>query len=106
MRGWIGLIEGGAGHVIGVAYLKDSPPELRRNTYPLHYRKHRVMPEPGKKPHSGKYLFPWVVTKAIKLAKPIPYQHPSGAVTWVKFSDEVGRSLARQIHKTYRGEQT
>jgi hypothetical protein len=64
-----------------------------------------VRPEPGRKSYSGKYLFPWVVSKAIKLARPVPYQHPSGAVTWVKFSDEVGRALARQIGKTYPEEQ-
>jgi ASCH domain len=102
VRGWVGLIEKGAGHVIAVAYLRNSPPELRRNEHPLHYRKHRVMPEPGKKSYVGKYLFPWVVTNAIRLPKPVPYEHPSGAVTWVKFSKEVGRALARQIGKTYR----
>jgi len=104
VRGWVGLIEKGAGQVIAVAYLQGSPPELRRSEHPLHYRKHRVMPEPCQKANSGKYLFPWVVTKAIKLPKPVPYDHPSGAVTWVKFSDEVGRALARQIAKTHREE--
>jgi ASCH domain-containing protein len=106
VRGWVGLIEKGTGQVIGVAYLKNSPPELQRHKHHLHYRKHRMLAEPGKKSYSGKYLFPWVVTKAIKLAKPVPYEHPSGAVTWVKFSDEVGRALARQIRTTYREEQT
>jgi hypothetical protein len=104
VRGWVGLIEKGTGLVIAVAYLKNSPPELRRNEHPLHYRKHRVMPEPGKKSYSGKYLFPWVVTNAIKMPKPVRYAHPSGAVTWVKFSNEVGRALARQIGKAHREE--
>jgi hypothetical protein len=106
LRGWIGLIEKGTGQIIGVAYLKASPPALRRNEHHLHHRKHRVKPDPSKKLYSGKYLFPWVLHKTIKLPKPIKYKHPNGAVTWVKFSNEVSRGLARCIRTTYPEELT
>ena len=99
LRGWIGLIEKGAGQIIGVAYLKGSPPALRRSDHHLYYRKHRVKPERSNKTYSGKYLFPWVMSKAIRLLKPVTYKHPYGAVTWVKFSEEVSRGLARRIRK-------
>lgn len=101
LRGWIGLIEQGTGQITGVAYLKASPPALRRSDHHLHYRKHRVKLDDGKKVYSGKYLFPWVLDKAIKLPKPLKYQHPNGAVTWVKFADKIGRDLARQIRRVY-----
>jgi hypothetical protein len=101
LRGWIGLIEQGTGRIIGVAYLKASPPALRRTEHHLHYRKHRVKPDPSKKSYSGKYLFPWVLHRATRLSKPMKYKHPYSAVTWVKFSDEVNRGLARCIRATY-----
>jgi hypothetical protein len=106
LRGWIGLIEKGAGKVIGVAYLKASPPVLRRSDHHLHYRKHRVKPDRSNKSYSDEYLFPWVMSKAIRLPKPATYKHPYGAVTWVKFSDEVSRVLARHIRKNYPEELT
>jgi hypothetical protein len=84
LRGWIGLIEKGAGQVVGVAYLKASPLAAR-----------------GRKSFSGKYVFPWVMSRAIRLPKPVAYKHPHGAVTWVKFSDGVSRALARHIRKNY-----
>jgi hypothetical protein len=104
LRGWIGLIEQGTGQIIGVAYLQASPPALRRREHHLHYRKHRVTPDSSKKSYSGKYLFPWVLQKAIRLPKPMKYRHPNGAVTWVKFSDEVSRGLGRRIRTTYAEE--
>jgi ASCH domain len=78
VRGWIGLIEKGTGTIIGVAYLKDSLPALQRAKHQLHYRKHRTRPEPGQKTYTGKYLFPWVMAKAFRLPKPVPYKHLSG----------------------------
>jgi hypothetical protein len=53
LRGWIGLIEKGAGQVIGVAYLKHSPPALRRSDHHLYYREHRVKPDRSNKSYSG-----------------------------------------------------
>jgi hypothetical protein len=73
VRGWIGLIEKGSGTIIGAAYLKDSLSTLERSKHRLHYRRHRVPLEPGQKVHKGKYLFPWVMEKAFRLAKPVAY---------------------------------
>ena len=100
LRGWIGLIEKGTGTIIGVAYLKDSLPPLQRGKHQLHYRKHRVRSQPGHKSYKGKYLFPWVMAKAFRLPKPVPYKHPSGAVIWVTLSDDVAHALTRQIRRS------
>jgi hypothetical protein len=104
LRGWIGLIEQGTGQIIGAAYLQASPRALRRNEHHLHYRKHRVKPDPTKKSYFGKYLFPWVLHKAIRLPKPMKYRHPNGAVTWVKLSKEISGRLARYVRTTHPGE--
>jgi hypothetical protein len=104
VRGWIGLIEKGTGTVIGMACLTGSLPALSRNAHHLHFKKHRVPARSGRKTYDGKYLIPWVLTKAIKLPTPLAYQHPSGAVTWVRFADEVSRSLARRLRTTHSEE--
>jgi hypothetical protein len=101
VRGWIGLIEKRTGTVIGIACLMGSQPSLERNLHHLHFKEHRVPPGSGRKKYDGKYLTPWVLAKAFRLARPLPYQHPSGAVTWVRFADEVSRSLTRRLRATY-----
>jgi hypothetical protein len=106
IRGWIGLIEKGSGTVISVAYLKDSLPVLRRDKHHLHYRKHRVPSERDRKTYDGKYLYPWVMAKAFRLPKAVPYRHPSGAVTWVTLRDGVAVALKRQIRRAHPEEQT
>ena len=81
VRGWIGLIPKGTGTVIGIACLMRSLPSLERNLHHLYLKKHRVPSVSGRKKYNGKYLIPWVLAKAFRLARPLPYQHPSGAVT-------------------------
>jgi hypothetical protein len=100
MRGWIGLIEKGTGTVIGMACLTGSLPALSRDVHHLHFKKHRVPARSVRKTYDGKYLIPWVLAKAFRLQKPLAYQHPSGAVTWVRFTDEVSRALARRLRMT------
>jgi hypothetical protein len=97
LRGWIGLIEKGTGTVIGMACLKGSLPALSRQAHHLHFKKHRVPHGSDGRKYHGKYLTPWVLSGSFRLPRPIPYQHPPGAVTWVKFSDEVSRYLTRQL---------
>jgi hypothetical protein len=101
VRGWIGLIEKGTGTVIGMARLTGSLPALSRDAHRLHFKKHRVPGQSGRKTYDGKYLIPWVLTNAFRLPTPLAYQHPSGAVTWVRFADEVSRSLARRLRTTH-----
>jgi hypothetical protein len=101
VRGWIGLIEKGTGTVIGMARLTGSLPALSRHAHHLHFKKHRVPDQPGRKTYDGKYLIPWVLTKAFRLPTPLAYQHPSGAITWVTFAEEVSRSLVRRLRTTH-----
>ena len=46
----------------------------------------------------------WVHSANLHLersARPVPYQHPYGAVIWVTFADEVSRSLTRRLRATH-----
>ena len=106
VRGWIGLIAKRTGTVVGLACLVRSPPALSRTRHHLHFRQHRIPPRPDQKRYDGKYLFPWVLAKAFRLPRPVPYQHPDGAVIWVTLSDEVSRSLTRRLRAAYREERT
>jgi hypothetical protein len=106
VRGWIGLIEKGTGTVIGIACLMGSRPSLKRKGHHLYFEKHRVPPMSNRKTYDGKYLTPWVLAKAFRLPKALPYQHPSGAVTWVTFADKVSRSLSRRLRAKHAEERT
>ncbi len=37
----------------------------------------------------SKYRFAWVLTNVIRLKMPVPYAHPSGAVTWAMLDRKV-----------------
>jgi hypothetical protein len=89
-----------------MACLTGSLPALSRNVHHLHFKKHRVPARPGSKLYDSKYLTPWVLTKAFRLPKPLPYQHPSGAVIWVRFADKVSRALTSRLRSTHREERT
>ncbi|MCL6729805.1 hypothetical protein [Sphingomonas hankyongi] len=85
VRGRIALIEKGTGTVVGLATLADSLPALAPEQMQAHFAKHRIPPakvaEPG-----FRWFTPWVLTDVRRLDRPVPYRHPSGAVTWVNLS--------------------
>jgi len=80
IRGQIALIEAGTGLIAGETEIIDS------HDYPIHYAtidyyydKHRI------DDHAllEKWRYPWVMKNSMRYEKPIPYNHPSGAVVWV-----------------------
>lgn len=82
ITGRIGLIQSGSGMVMGEAELVRcegpmSIAELKRNA--------RKLGRPASE--IGRYYeetYAWVLRNARRYAKPRPYKHPSGAITWVK----------------------
>ena len=93
IRGRIGLIESGSGLVKGTCDLADvkgplSLTELRRNV-----SKHMTSLSELRKPSRYKKTYAWVLKDAKALRKPVPYEHPQGAVIWVKLADSVSRGL-------------
>jgi len=91
-RGLIALVESGSGTVVGVAMLTGSVGPLLRsdliaNAKKAGFAKEDVTAMPYPK------TFAWVLEGAHRLRRPVPYQHPNGAVIWVKLGQEVERSV-------------
>jgi hypothetical protein len=82
VRGEIALIAKGTGTIVGFARLVDSLSSLSADEMQVHFSKHRIpakrVSEPG-----FRWFTPWVLADVRCMERPIPYQHPSGAVTWV-----------------------
>jgi hypothetical protein len=88
-RGRIALIESKSGHVVGTCEVVDvlgplTLAELRRNAALTGFRPNRL-------PYATTYA--WVLRDARRLAEPVPYEHPSGAVIWVRLEASVLRQL-------------
>ena len=82
LTGWIGLIEQGTGLIVGKAFLtggwrKPSEQELIDNMH-----NHMVEDLSLLK----KWCYAWTLEQAERFENPIPYDHPKGAVIWVKFN--------------------
>lgn len=93
-RGWFGLIRKGSGQVVGLARLIDCGKALNPTEMIASHEHHRI---PDSMIHSGavaKWVIPWKLADIRPLERPISYEHKSGAVTWVLFSDEVSARLA------------
>ena len=95
VRGGIGLIASRSGTVIGVCDLVDcvgplSDEELRSNAV-----KAGMTPEEATSAYRQTYA--WVVSNARRLATPVPYRHPSGAIIWVKLEENVEREIRQQL---------
>lgn len=80
VRGEIGLIEKGSGLVLGKANLVDSFAVPRRD-YFKHTNRHRIT---RRDDIAHKYSWAWQLANVERFEKPIPYDHPQGAVIWVK----------------------
>jgi hypothetical protein len=98
--GPVALIRAKSGTVVGTAMLAEViqlTPELAyENTEIMGFR---PLTREEAKELDGQYA--WVLKDVVKLKTPVPYKHPSGAVTWVtldevttnKVLEEADRSL-------------
>lgn len=90
IRGKIGLIESGTGMIIGTAEIvgvKTAPRHYKE--FALTFTRHRI---PFNQRHLiDKWPYAWVLEDAQALDEPIPYDHPKGAVIWVKLDGEAER---------------
>ena len=79
VRGKIALIESGSGLIVGEAnlmYCSDKP----ISNHPSQFKYHQVEDAELLK----KWKYAWGLSCAKRYEKPIPYNHPQGAVIWVK----------------------
>jgi hypothetical protein len=88
-RGPIGLIQSKTGHIVGTCEVVDvigplSLDDLQRNEA-----------RTGSRPDQLYYqkTYAWVLRNAHRLAVPIPFRHPHGAVIWIKLEPAAVASL-------------
>lgn len=92
LRGPIALIEAGSSHIVGVAEIVDvigpmrsaslsnNPDKTGYSNVPVEYDRY----------------FAWVVEHARRLSRPVRYEHPNGAVIWVRLGEEVAGRVRAQ----------
>ena len=96
IRGAIALIKKGSGQVVGTVNLVDSLPPLSAAAFAKREKMHGVPPSMQAMALSNGWRHPWVVADARPLTKPIPYNHPSGAVIWVNLGADVVNAIRAQ----------
>jgi len=96
-RGRIALIRSGSGTVVGVADLGDVVGPLTLKQYVANARKAGASKAEAAEGLPYRPTFAWVLQKAVRLKKPVPYRHPYGSVRWVTLEPAVERAVMRQI---------
>lgn len=85
IRGRIGLIEQGTGLIVGECTISGSDGvPLDSGEHDLFYDYHRV----SDYDLLEKWCYAWRLESAKRYEEPIPYNHPRGAVTWVKINEK------------------
>lgn len=94
VRGPVALIQGGTGKVVGTCEISGVVGPLAVNDLRANAKKLNAKPSDFSEPlHYGDKTHAWVLSNVKRLKKPVPYQHPSGAVIWVRLSDAVRRKV-------------
>jgi hypothetical protein len=84
IRGTIGLIESGTGTIVGCCELVDCLGPLSLIEMQHTVEKHGIPLEHLENNLPYPYPYAWVLAKARRLKRPKPYDHPLGAIIWVK----------------------
>jgi len=92
IRGRVGLIRSKSLTVVGTCEIVEvigplTEQDIRRNA------RAKMNMRPGDAYHC-EGAFAWVLVDVRRLVSPVPYKHPSGAVTWVKLD---GRTASRVL---------
>lgn len=90
VRGRIALIRSGTGLVVGTAVLSDCLPALDSDEMRQSTAFHGLPLDQLDEVMARGWTIPWVLSDVRALPAPIPYKHPSGAVTWVDLGEQFG----------------
>lgn len=83
IRGRIALIKAGSGLIHGTAELVECLPSLDLEQLRATQAFHAIPASGIEDALANRWTTPWVLRDVRRLASPVPYNHPSGAVTWV-----------------------
>lgn len=97
--GPVALIRAGSGTVVGTANLT----EVIQLTPQKAFKKHAIMgfrplTKAEAKDLEGQYA--WVLKDVIKFKNPVPYKHPSGAVTWVTLDEQTTNKVHAEAKRS------
>ena len=93
VRGRIALIRKGSGSVVGTAEVVGCVGPLTRDEMISNVDRHQGALDRIQRGEFDKWRFAWVLRDAVKLARSVPYAHPSGAVIWVTLDSAVSSQL-------------
>lgn len=93
VRGMIALVASGSGTVVGTCELRDLVGPLEMKDLRANAKRLNVPASQLTGPLYYRTTYAWVLGGAKRLAKPVPYEHPSGAVIWVRLTDAVARRV-------------
>ena len=96
VRETIGLVPSGSGTVIGVCGVVDCVGPLTAEQFRKNANKAGMGPSEAT---LGWYrqTYAWVLEKPRILKRPVKYQHPYGAVIWVRLDGRVEREILDQL---------
>ena len=94
--GQIALIASRTGTVVGVCDLVDCVGPLTANQFRKNATKAGMRPSEAT---LGYYrqTYAWVMSKPRRLKQPVPYEHPPGAIIWVRLDAAVERKIRKQL---------
>lgn len=97
--GSVALIRAGSSTVVGIATLA----EVIQLTPQIAYENSEIMgfgkiTKAEAKELAGQYA--WVLKKVIKFKTPVPYKHPSAAVTWVTLDEPTTKKVLVEERKS------
>jgi hypothetical protein len=95
--GWFGLIRKGSGQVVGIAKIESVGKALSPDEMIATFDNHQIPESMIRSGAVAKWTRPWKLIDVTRLARPVPYHHPSGAVTWVKLDAAVSAAIASQF---------
>jgi hypothetical protein len=98
-RGPMALIKKGSGLVVGIADLIDSKGPLGTDELMKTEALHLISPERLKSSEVAKYKYAWVLQNPRRLATPISYVHPAGAVIWVNLDGGVSHKVEMSLRQ-------
>ena len=90
--GPVALIRSKSGTVVGIANLTKVV-EITASIGRSNARKMGMSPSEGA---DCEGLFAWVLEDVVKFKTPVPYKHPSGAVTWVTLDETTTKKVLNE----------
>jgi hypothetical protein len=93
--GPVALIRSKSGTVVGTAKLSKVV-EITASIGRANARKMGMPPSEGA---DCEGLYAWVLEDVIKFKIPVPYKHPSGAVTWVTLDESTSKKVLMESEK-------